>query len=388
MSYNTNTFDPKESKQVNNLVSPDLHTFDNTFIVSRGQDQIVLTHMYDILEQRYNLKEVPITNFKARPLFVWAYFGEKMQYDKRLYRIHCAVKNVLTNDKDIICRKDLLAIHMQTKGFAQDIADTHVCDVNVDPMKVYTILEKKFGTLSARDILIFRPAECSSGVGITTLVHPTPTTVARAIEYGRDEAVKLKHHISPVLVSRYVGDLALWYGRKFHLRAYFLVSVIRGRVRTHLWSRGDILAAAKPFVLDHFYDKDIHDTHFDSTGGDYAFPKDLVGEHGVSAEVYDIAWKSMSDTLTHVSEILAPHAKVFNESKYGFEIFGVDFLIRSNGSTVLLEVNDKVGYSMLTKSFSEEFGYDYYEWIDQCVLAPLFRNSNPPTPLYETESHK
>jgi hypothetical protein len=415
--------------------SADLRGYERKYILSLGQRQIVLTHLVQILEHKYGLKEISLARAveqRVRPLFVWAEFGDKLQYDKRLYGVHCALKNLLTNDKHAVSRKDKLVVEMYKRGHDQFFAHTTVCPPEMDLATVPALLAREFGfTLNDRGeienpqaasggslpgaaaaadavmggsgnaangedaavaahvpssstkdsaaaataptassstppndgvsvpamadragdaagparggdahavVLIYRPAECGSGLGISTLKNPTAADMVRALEYGRAEAMKLKHRASNVLVSRYIGDLALWHGRKFHMRAYYLVTIVRGVVRAYLWERGDILAAAKPFVLDDFANKDIHDTHFDSTGGDFAFPRDLVGPHGLTSEVYAAAWASMSAAMRHVSEILAPHAKSFEESVHAFEVFGVDFLLRADGSAILLEV--------------------------------------------------
>ncbi len=122
------------------------------------------------------------------------------------------------------------------------------------------------------DVFVVRPTYSSSGVGVST-VKGNDVLIREAVAHARKHA---RSRTSSVLVSRYVDNLLLFRGRKCHIRAYLLASVVRGTFRSYFWDHSEILAASKPFVFDNFEDKGIHDSHFSSTGGDYWFPADMI----------------------------------------------------------------------------------------------------------------
>eukprot|EP00048_Salpingoeca_helianthica_P024004 m.29021 g.29021 ORF g.29021 m.29021 type:complete len:450 (+) comp9127_c0_seq1:1946-3295(+) len=362
----------------------DLQDYDPYFVFSlTNPPHLIHTPLAEILEG-YGLKETPIArDMRLRPAIVWAEPQEKLAFDKRLYYIHCGVKNVLTNDKFVVARKDQLVKNFRERGLQRYLPPTFVCEPTDSLENIYAAIEIACGKIEAEDVLIFRPSECYSGMGITTLRAPSPDDARRAVEHGRAEGFKLTHRPSPVLISRYITNLALWRGRKFHMRVYFLVSVVRGTLRSYVWEQGKILAASKPYVHDHFDDAAIHDTHYRSTGGDFVFPKDLVSaEGGVSEETFARAWANLKQILVHVSEIYLPHAKVFDECKYGFEVFGLDVLMQASGEAVLLEVNDKIGYNYSTDEFRLRFSREFFAWVNATTLAPLLRGAPFPDPLF------
>lgn len=86
-----------------------------------------------------------------------------------------------------------------------------------------------------------------------------------------------------------------------------------------------------------------------------------------------------------VARVLLPHARPYAESRYAFEVFGMDFLVRADGTPCLVEVNDKVGYGFLRPDkHAEAFSEAYFDWIRRCVYDPLLLGSKPEEePLYE-----
>jgi hypothetical protein len=369
----------------------DLREFDATFVLSLTEPPH-LNHapLAEMMTQRYGLKQVPIPRDPRavrppiRPVLVWAEPQDKLAFDKRLYHVHCGLKNVLHNDKFIIARKDRLVTSFRSLGLERFLPPTHVCEpADSLDAELMTRIEAACGAIKSEDVFIFRPSECYSGMGITILRAPTAEQARAAVEYGRAEGKKLTHRDGAVLVSRYISNLALWRGRKFHMRVYYLVSLIGGTFRSYVWDQGKILSAAKPHVLDHFDDKGVHDTHYKSTDGDPMFPADLIGPDGVSAEVYAHAWANMEDMLTHLSKVYHPKAKLFAESKYGFEVFGLDVLMCSDGKVLIMEANDKIGYNYSTQDFRLQFSKDFFAWLDRTTFAPLLAGAPFPPPLYE-----
>jgi hypothetical protein len=89
--------------------------------------------------------------------------------------------------------------------------------------------------------------------------------------------------------------------------------------------------------------------------------------------------------MKRVSEIYASSVLNFEENKYGFEVFAADILITNDYTPVLMEVNDRVGYSFNTEKYAKSFSRDYFNWIDGCVLSRVFQSSRPISPIYEID---
>jgi hypothetical protein len=313
----------------------DLRSYEHTFVLSPGiPQQLVHGHLQKVMAS-YGLREVPITQRGIRPVFVWAELRNK-QFDRRLYAVHCGLKNLLSNDKYEICRKDRLSAQLVARGAGNFLAETFPCTNEAQPLPISSL-----PTPGPEDVFIFRPVQAFGGNGITIIRAPTPEQIRDAVERGREAAMRIKHKATDVLMSRYCTTPLLWKRHKCHFRAYFLVTVLRGVVRAYLWEEGKIYTAGKPYVNDHFDDHGIHDSHCKSTEGDPVFPADLAAG-GVPDHIYPIARAQMIEALQHVAAIYLPHAKAFDECAYGFEVFGADFLVRDDGSVLLLEMNEKV----------------------------------------------
>jgi hypothetical protein len=94
-----------------------------------------------------------------------------------------------------------------------------------------------------------------------------------------EEAKKLLPRYDKVLVSDYIRNPLLFRGLKFHLRIFFLITIIDNVIKTYLLNDCKILTAGKPFILSNFDDKTIHDTHVKTTDYDYLFQRDFITEN-------------------------------------------------------------------------------------------------------------
>lgn len=355
----------------------DLRGFQQRFILSASDpEQLVHTRFLEHAATLH-LEELRLASYDRAPrvMLVWAEMQELknggFQYQRGLYKVHCALKNILGEGKGVVCQKDRLheALAREFPDEAHRlIAETFPCD--------------RPPAVQPDDVFIFRPVDVFGGVGITIMRGPGKDDIARAVEHARVETRRVMPRAQPrVIMSRYVADVLLWGGRKFHLRAYFLAVVARGVFRTHLWEMGNILTAAKPFVCDLYGDAGVHDTHLGSTDGDPLFPADLA-RGGVTAEQWATIHAAMCHALKRVSAVLQPHARPYEESLHAFEVFGVDFLVRRDLGVVVMEVNDKVGYGFNNQADNVPFSERYFDWIYATVLAPVLAGAPSPAPLF------
>jgi hypothetical protein len=140
-----------------------------------------------------------------------------------------------------------------------------------------------------------------------------------------------KLNSSTAVICEYVTDVQTFHDKKFHLRVLLFLST---------WGKWEvvpiykIVTAKLPYVKDDWKNKDIHDSHWKSTDGDYFFCEDgdLYSEE-VNSQIIEVC--------RGVSESVSP--KPYSESEKAYEMLGLDFLVRENGTVVLLEVNSWAG---------------------------------------------
>jgi hypothetical protein len=180
-----------------------------------------------------------------------------------------------------------------------------------------------------------------------------------------------------VLISDYISNPLLFKGRKFHLRVYLIITYINSVVKTHFFSDSYIWTAAKPFVLDKFDDKAIHDTHYKSTDDDYLFSSDFNTENmgrDITTEMKTKLQEDMQSIMDKVSKVLQygdTGVKIYNNHKNGFQIEGIDIMINDKMQPILIECNNKPGFSYRTNK-GAELQKRLFAFIDKHALQPIF----------------
>lgn len=173
-------------------------------------------------------------------------------------------------------------------------------------------------------------------------------------------------------MSEYVCEPRLWKGKKFHLRSYFLVSVVGGVFRSYLMPTHHVELSCKPFCMEDLDDLDVHGYNcYRALQEDRNQSFDQAAEAGFTdAEVADVL-QQMRTILQAVSAMYKEHAAPYRESRHAFEVFGVDFLIRNPTSVVLLEINNKVGLGDFSETWAKKFSGVYFDFIDAAVFRPM-----------------
>lgn len=146
-------------------------------------------------------------------------------------------------------------------------------------------------------------------------------------------------------ISEYLEDIKLFQGKKFHLRVYLFLTTWGDY---SIFPRYRILTSLKEYKKGDYRNREIHDSHVDSTGGDYFFDEE--------DEVYSEKTDSMiKEICLKIAEAATP--KPYTESKQAYEALGIDFLVREDGTPVLLEVNTGAGVTLFDKksNFYDEF---------------------------------
>jgi RimJ/RimL family protein N-acetyltransferase len=227
------------------------------------------------------------------------------------------------------------------------------------------------------DVLIWRPEGGYSGRGIYILESPG--------DLNRIWKMHSKHcPRARALLTKYISNPKLTSaGHKFHLRMYFVVGVVPpespcfkpGR-RAVLCAEGDIALATAPYVAGQYRDKNIHDTHV-STGGGLRFPDDYPGGKAKGLEVQ----KDAVEMLGKVMAIVSPEVVSYVESRGGYEIYGVDFMVDDTDKLWLIEVNSRPGYALTPKGIEPERQNWISTMLSDAVAGVLFAKKSKAIPV-------
>lgn len=305
-----------------------------------------------------------LTNDEAKPLsFIWA-----SGHNRRLmYSKHCILKNSL-DGHNVVTDKLKLYINMLRNDIS--VAETNMaytCELRLinDNVVPFSVLSQSRITLPNKYYII-RPVGGFSGRGISIIDSPTQAQLNSAYRKAKASAKG-----GPIIISDYVQDIMLYDNKKFHIRVYILCLLHEGVFSTFLWDNGKLMTAASEYNPNTI-DKTISDTHASSTLGDLSVSvlKQALG----SAKFIDI-FNNIKRLMITTSQIMAPFIKNFTENKCGFEILAADLLLKSDGTPILMEVNERVGYECKTPEYANHFSSVYFDWVDGCVLSRVFPTS-------------
>jgi len=236
---------------------------------------------------------------------------------------------------------------------------------------------------------ILRPIYAFGGSGIL-YVH-NPNDLQKALKYYNTHKDIRNRIYSPqeITVSKFITNLLLFKGRKFHLRMYYMVAILEGEISCFLLDKGEIFTAEKSYNLDVPFSKGVHDTHYNSTDVDYFVPNDLTLENISSLKEKNSYREDIFDTILNgvikiakgISNIVLglsngkPNSLLFENQKNGYYIYGLDILVKDNLEPVLVECNKRPGFSNKTTYLSELI----YGWLNEIILEPLFKHPGKAT---------
>lgn len=103
--------------------------------------------------------------------------------------------------------------------------------------------------------------------------------------------------------------------------------------------------------------------------------------------------QQMREVLRCAYDVYKPHIATTAESKYGFEVFGCDFMVTSDGGVKLLEINARHDYGVNdiekeNPEIYERFCGDFSEWIYKNAVEPMFLNNAEQSEKYESEHER
>ena len=299
--------------------------------------------------------------------FVDFIYIEKLESDLRKYdasvnSCFSTVKSVVASSKKCISNKKILSREL----------------AKVNPAAIARTWDSSYDVpghmeMNPKTVYILKPVGdiADSGYGIETVVgfDSLKTKEAKMKATIRASGSRLESYI----ISEYIADVDLFHGKKYHLRMFFLYVCGKTEPIWSLFPKGRIVTAKTQYVRSNFENKDIHDTHSKSTDSNLFFPDDnQTHEHDA------MLFSQMNSICSDLFGVMVKNrVGGYPESKYSFEVFGCDFLVRADKKVVLLEVNSRVGMKDLgdgvsSVSFSS-FSDEYWNWCIPKVLEYIKR---------------
>ena len=237
-------------------------------------------------------------------------------YDKKYYDYYTFLRNINDNHQYFSMKNNLYRTLKNSKYLIENY------DINDK------ILSEK---VDGQKIWIVKPVKGYAGAGII---------ISKDKKIIENHIKKLKKYPQWVL-QRYIENPLLYENKKFHLRIYMLVH----DNKFYYFRKGHVALANKLFTLTDFENKDIHDTHFKDHEV-LLFPD--IFDSNLVAKIY----QSVEEII---NSLKTKKIKCFPDTKYCYQVFGMDLMILDNLDIKLLEINDRIALSFIKSDFKKAF---------------------------------
>jgi len=332
---------------------------------------LIHTHLIELLTSN-GWKYIPFEEITPMINIDFAWIGgtiggEYLKFDERVYSIKTTLKNLIFGsgvkgdykDKDTVTNK--YELYYNICRLSPELGKKYMCES-------YDL--KRLTYLQQNQILIARPVGVGTGGGngISMITNDN-----ELIQTKFSLTRKYKH----IIASEYITNPLLIDNKKFHLRMYWMVYPDKKYNYTSSLNKvGKIITALYPYKNNDWHNKKIHDSHFSSTIKNRYFPQDL----DLTIEIKDNLYKQMNEILDIAFQVLLPNIKCYDDTKYGFEVFGCDFMITTDYVVKLIEINAKHDYGVndLKKENPNEYVYfckEFYNWIYDKALLSIFNDT-------------
>ena len=198
--------------------------------------------------------------------------------------------------------------------------------------------------------------------------------------YNNEETLeKAKQNLNKfdnVIVSKYITNPLLFHGKKFHFRAYMIVTVLNGLYTSHMLDICRIFTSKNKFINDDYQNKKIHDTHYRYNDDDYIFPNHFTTEN-LNKVINENDIQKILDDIKLIcfkmAFIFSKSVKLMSNTKNGFHLFGFDIMLDENLNPILLECNRFQGTGLdHSQEMKTLFENKFFDWMNDIILKPLF----------------
>jgi hypothetical protein len=108
-------------------------------------------------------------------------------------------------------------------------------------------------------VYIARPIDSSCGIDIIKVYDQQTLSKTKQLLYN-------DKYINGISMTEYITNPMLYEGRKMHIRAYMLFSLINKEFKSYLFDTMKLFTAKDKYKNEDWNNEDIHDTHFKNSG--------------------------------------------------------------------------------------------------------------------------
>lgn len=349
IEWNIIKSDKKKGKRASNNKTSE----SNTYLISSSSG-LDCTQLRKILNG-CGWREI---NAKSSLNYVKFIYVDGGKIDKGLYHIKCVLKSLINEKKEIITNKANLYFAMQK--YFPDATEKYLAK---------TRLLKDVTEINDNEILIVKPVGrgACSGKDILRITQNVQLSLCQREYSGHSfdkylSVIAVDYIRNPLIIND-----AIFNGKKFHIRTYMLVTTEPFNVI--LFNKSKILTAKEKYIDGDYDNANIHDTHLSSTEKNLYFPNDLHIDDSDKEKII----LQINDVANYLKELLRNNTQPYPEAKFGFEVFGLDFLITSEFKVILMEVNDRIGIRSaceMDNTYSD-FSRDFFSWIYENAIKTI-----------------
>jgi len=287
--------------------------------------------------------------------FLYVEQTHEQGYDHNTYTIPCVIHNI--HDSSTISTINNKANLHEAMRDSKFIAKSWPMEKFAYTSGVYIMRPSHILAFAGRDIRVISSAE--------EFEHAKQFYEKKKREFAKGSS-RLRDY--RVIVSEYIKDPMLFRNRKFHLRIYINTVASHEKLMScsMAFQNGEILTGALPYVQSDWNNKLIHDTHGETTDGNYTFPRDYPGR-------LDNLWPQLGQLLGEI-KALCSHHRPFSQAQYSQHLFGIDVMVQADDTIKLLEINSGAGLGD-GKYRNTDDGRAYYKtlnmWLWQTGMREL-----------------
>lgn len=287
----------------------------------------------------------------------WIHTDEKHSFDKTLWDVKSTIRSNMDFDKDIVANKyqfieNLLKLSNPSlnKLLLQQfkINCLHIFQKKEKLTKSLGIYKKLFTNkiwilknifgCQGKDIFVIENWDQLVKILSTIIYNNENRKKWRSLNYKKYQTfrttAKFGYQIDWVL-QEYIDNPLLIQDKKFHLRSYLLYS----NKQSYFFKNHRIFTSKLPYQHSDYLNKDIHDTHLQSTPKELNYNPDLLKILPLKQQ------KKIESQLKILSENIAKviKGKCYPENELCYHLFSTDIMITQDYQLKLIEVNNRPG---------------------------------------------
>ena len=353
-----------------------------------------------IMEKRGNWKPFHknINKNNLNPDFLYTDFTTTHE-NKDLFKLRVGIKNIIGDEKKKISQKENLSDTLKDtlKKHPNKILENCLIEnynLNIIPSNFENIKTLAKELFEKKKVWILKPIKGLLGIGIE--IFDNYDNFIKFVEDNLEprnlkdlnlkemkEKYKLTGKIDEFVLKRiflskeyvleeYILDPLLFENKKFHLRPVLLYHKKDNKtVEGYLFNKILLAHAKKDYIKDDFKNIDIHDSHFRSTSRRLFFPNAFE----------NVLTEKQIDNLMNQINIIGKYiigsldVECYKESKYCYEILGVDIIITKDLQCKIMEVQI-TNISLASQIFNDTLDIELFESCMENVIDYYFPPKN------------